>query len=217
VIDPKLAPGEVTILSGSLGDGTAGITTDGTWIWTANDGTPGYDTPEGSVSRIDPDTGAATTYMTGFDQPIGILFDGSNVWVSDIGDNKLKKLDSTGNILQSVAISGPSHPVFDGSNIWVPSIGKASVVVVRARDGQVLATLTGNGLSSPFVAAFDGQHILVTNHGNTFGGSLSLWNAANLKPIGSVATEGSAFPYGACSDGINFWITLSGVGQLARL
>ena len=36
-----------------------------------------------------------------------------------------------------------------------------SVSVVRASNGAVLATLTGNGLSNPMVAAFDGQRVLV--------------------------------------------------------
>jgi len=141
---------------------------------------------------------------------LGILFDGTNVWVTD--DGSLKKLDPNGNVLQSVAVGTlPLFPVFDGSNIWVPNRNSNSVSVTRARDGQVLATLTGNGLDQPIQAAFDGQRILVTNIN---GSSASLWKAADLTPLGSSVT--GAFPAGACSDGINFWITLSGT-QLVRL
>jgi hypothetical protein len=77
----------------------------------------------------------------------------------------------------------------------------------------VLATLTGNGLSRPFQAAFDGQRILVTN---ITGDSISLWKAADLTPLGSFTTGLNTLPRGACSDGINFWITLIGTNQLAR-
>jgi hypothetical protein len=77
---------------------------------------------------------------------------------------------------------------------------------------MVLATLTGNNLLGPHQAAFDGQRILVTNDP----GSVSLWKATDLTPIGSVSTGVGAGPLGACSDGINFWITLSEAGQLAR-
>ena len=126
----------------------------------------------------------------------------------------LRKLDSSGAIVQSVPVGlHPQFPVFDGSNIWVPNLISQSVSVVRARDGMVLATLTGNGLNSPAEAAFDGQRVLVTNPN---GNSVSMWNAADLTPLGSFPTGGVPAPFGACSDGINFWITLHGAGQLAR-
>ena len=205
VIDPGMAPGPVATLSSLLGGNPNGISTDGTWIWTAN--------RFGSVSKIDPDTGVATNITTGFNGPGDILFDGANLWVTDFNDNKLKKLDATGNVIQNAPVgNNPQLPVFDGSNIWVPNAGDNSVTVVRVRDGMVLATLTGNGLSGPAQAAFDGERILVTN---VSANSVSLWKATDLTPIGSVST-GMASPFGACSDGLNFWITL-GPSQLARL
>jgi hypothetical protein len=78
--------------------------------------------------------------------------------------NALKKLDSNANVIQTVTVgTQPDRPVFDGSNIWVPNLAANSLSVVRASDEVVLATLTGNGLSNPVQAAFDGQFILVTN------------------------------------------------------
>ena len=205
-IDPSAPPGPVTTLSQSLSSSPQGIATDGTYIWVSN--------VQGGVSRVDPDTGATVNFTTGFSTLEGILFDGTNLWVADYGDNKLKKFDSGGAVIQSVPVgSGPLYPVFDGSNIWVPNQSSNSVTVVRARDGAVLATLTGNGLGAPRTAAFDGERILVTNDL----GVLSLWKAADLTPIGNVSTGGqNTFPYGACSDGVNFWITLNTQQQLVR-
>jgi hypothetical protein len=212
VIDPTAAPGVVTTVSSTLGANPRGLNTDGRFIWTANIGVNGSGA---SVSRVDPDSGTPASFTTGFTTPVGILFDGTNVWVTDAGDNTLKQLDSNGGIIQSIAVgSGPRHPVFDGSNIWVPNRASNSVSVIRARDGQVLATLTGNGLSGPVQAAFDGQRILVTN---VDGDSISGWKAADLTPLGSALTGMGTQPVGACSDGINFWIALSGTNQLARL
>jgi DNA-binding beta-propeller fold protein YncE len=184
------------------------IATDGTSVWTANQ--------SGSVSRIDPDSGATTNITTGFSQPYGIVFDGTNLWVTDSGASPaLKKLDASGAILQSVPLGiGPRFPVFDGSNIWVPNSGSNSVTVVRARDGQVLATLTGLSMQTPLQAAFDGERILVTNIN---GNALSMWRATDLTPLGSIAIAGSPAATGVCSDGINFWITLQGPDLLARL
>jgi hypothetical protein len=185
----------------NLGNFPQDITTDGSSIWTSNAG--GLVPGSGSVSKV---TNIVTNITAGFSQPVGILFDGANVWVTDFGDNKLKKLDSNGNVLQSIDVgTGPQHPVFDGANIWVPNFTDNSVTVVRTRDGMVLATLTGNGLSSPHQIAFDGQRILVTNSGGA--GGVSLWNATTLAPIGSATVSLGIQPVGACSDGINFWVT----------
>ena len=138
------------------------------------------------------------------------------MWVTERGSSpdKLFKLDSNGAIIQSVNVgSEPQFPVFDGTNIWVPNFSSNSVTVVRASTGAVLATLTGNGLNAPLQAAFDGERILVTNQ---FGGNVSLWKAADLTPIGSVTTGPGTQPFGACSDGLNFWITLEQSQKLVR-
>ncbi len=151
---------------------------------------------------------------TGFVSPVGILFDGSNIWVTDADANSLLKLDQNGAIVQTVNVgSYPEFPAFDGTNIWVPNAGANSLSVVRAATGVVVATLSGNGLNQPIQAAFDGQRILVTNLANN---SVSLWKAADLTPIGNFSTGAGSMPNGACSDGTNFWITLHGTDRLAR-
>jgi hypothetical protein len=205
-IYPDNAPSPVTVYpTSSIGALPTGIATDGEYIWTANFG--------GSVSKFI--SGPATTVTTGFSQPVGILFDGTNIWVTDLGDNHLKKLDSNGSILWSVPVgSQPNFPVFDGSNIWVPNNADASVTVVRARDGVVLTTLTGNGLNLPSQAAFDGERILVTNFA---GDSVSLWKATDLTPLGTFTSGVGSHPLGACSDGIHFFISLNGLNLVLAL
>jgi hypothetical protein len=207
-IDPSAAPGAVVPFSFTLGANPAGIAYDGNNIWTANVGT-GVGT--GSVSRVsisDP----TITVSTGFSQPIGILYDGANLWITDTGDGTLKKLDSSFGVIQTVIVgANPQFPAFDGTNIWVPNIGDNTVTVVRASTGLVLATLSGNGLDSPRSAAFDGERILVTN--SVF--SVSMWKATDLSPVGAFSLGGSDSPFGACSDGLNFWIT-QGNGRLMR-
>jgi hypothetical protein len=207
-IDPTLPAGAVATLTISLGVNPTGISFDGARIWTANQG--------GSVSIVTLNPlSVSTVSSAGFTHLSGILYDGANIWVTNGGSDKLFKLDSTGAIIQTVTVGlGPEFPVFDGTNIWVPNNSSNTVTVVRASTGAVLATLTGNGLNgSPIVAAFDGERILVTNYD---GDSVSLWKAADLSPLGSVSTGAATAPYGACSDGLNFWITLLGTGKLAR-
>jgi hypothetical protein len=209
MIDPTQPAGAVTTLTSSLGNTPQGIAFDGSRIWTTNVSLPG------SVSIVSFNPTTVTTVSTGFVQPKGILYDGSNIWVTDQSANTLLKLNSDGSIAQSVNVTpSPHFPVFDGTNIWVPG---ASVTVVRVKDAEgnplasafVLATLTGNGVA----AAFDGERILVTNFG---GHSVSLWKAADLTPLGSFPTGANTTPLGACSDGLNFWITLEAADKLAR-
>ena len=211
-IDPTQAAGAVTTVASNLGNFPFAAAFDGSLIWTANQG--------GSVSIVTP--GAATpwsvtTVSTGFSNLWGILYDGANVWVTDNTTGKLLKLDGAGAILQTVTVGGhPGWPAFDGTNIWVPTGSLNSVSVVRASTGDVVATLTGNGLNDAKTAAFDGTRVLVTNAA-TGANSVSLWKASDFTPLGSSGTGTNSNPWGACSDGLNFWVTLqSSAGQLAK-
>ena len=92
------------------------------------------------------------------------------------------------------------------------------MTVVRAAIGAVLNTLTGNGIDGPQAAAFDGQRVLVTNFagGVSGNGTVSLWKATDLTPLGFFSIGQRTGPYGACSDGVTFWITLQLQHKLAR-
>jgi DNA-binding beta-propeller fold protein YncE len=211
VIDPTLSPAAVTTAASNLGDDPLSIAFDGTHLWTANLG--------GSVSIITPQ--ASTPYpvstVTGFNSVYGILYDGSHIWVTDNGAGTLLKLDAAGAILQTVTVgSSPEVPVFDGSNIWVPNNGSNSITVVQASSGNVVATINtdaSNLLNTPSVATFDGERVLVTN---SVGNTVTVFKAADLSFIANVATGPSTNPHGACSDGINFWVTLPATGSLLR-
>lgn len=214
-INPTQGPGAVSTLLSNLPGGPSGIAWDGARVWTANN--------SGSVSIITFNPTQATNVTAGFSSPKGILFDGANIWVTDSGS--LLKLNASGNVLLSIPTRnisfGAGRPVFDGINIWAPNNEANSVTVVRVKDSQgnplatpfVLATLTGNGLRGPDAIAFDGERMLVTNLG---GDSVSLFKAADLSPLGSISTGANTEPTGACSDGMNFWVTLRATDRLAR-
>lgn len=210
-IDPTQPAGPVTTLTSNLGSFPRGIAYDGQRIWTANNG--------GSVSIVTLNPLTVTTVRPGLNQLYGIAYDGANMWVTDdtAGSvDKLRKLDSNGAVLLSVDVGDvPVGPVFDGTNIWVPC-ATGSLTVVRAIGGlagTVLATLTGNGLNNPYQAAFDGERIIVTSE---LSGTLSLFRASDLTPLGTVPTGPGSHPLGVCSDGVDFWIALSLDGKVAR-
>jgi hypothetical protein len=206
-IDPTQSAGAVTTLSSALGNGPQAIAFDGARIWTAN---------TFNVSIVSLNPVSITTVTSGLVFPKGILFDGTNIWVTDQSGlpGNIFKLDSNGAIIQTMSVGdNPRYPVFDGTNIWVPNNSSNSVTVVRASTGAVVATLIGNGLSGPTAAAFDGERILITNQN---GDSVSLWKAADLSPLGFVSTGPGTGLFGACSDGLNFWVAMQFTNQIGR-
>ena len=215
-IDPAQPPGTATAVANDLGANPSGITFDGLNLWTANNGSvPGA----GSISRYNIVTDTTTTFTAGFNDPVGIAFDGTHLWIVDKGASLLHRVDpANGAILESVSLGPISSssviPSFDGSNLWVP-INDAIKVINPSQPARLLATLTGNGLGIfNDAAAFDGERVMVTSIGND---TLSLWNAASLRPLGFLSTGDSASnPKGVCSDGLHFWVTLTNLNQLAR-
>jgi hypothetical protein len=205
-IDPASAPGPAVTLSSNVGPSPSRIAFDGKKIWI---------TKQNGFVIFNPLTAAVEpTPPSGLSSTTGIVFDGTSMWIVDLTTNTLNRMNEDGTIAQTVAVGGgPASPAFDGTNIWVPNFFDDSITVVRASTGQVLATLTGNGLQSPQEVAFDGERVLVVN--GDPGKSVSLWKAADLSPISSLAIGAAGM--GVCSDGLNFWIiTNTSPGKLIR-
>lgn len=205
-IDPESAPGAALTLSSNLGASPRRMAFDGKKIWIIKQsGFVIFNPLTASTEQPSP---------TGFSTTSGILFDGTSMWIIDSLTNTLNRMNENGTVAQTVTVGGgASNPMFDGTNIWVPNFFDDSITVVRASTGQVLATLTGNGLKSPQEAAFDGERVLVVN--GDPGDSVSLWKAADLSPISSLEIGESGT--GVCSDGLNFWIiTNNAPGKLIR-
>jgi hypothetical protein len=203
-IDPAQPAGVVTTVATNIGNFSGQLAFDGGRVWTANsDGTVSIVTPAATL----PWTATTVTIGGTFN---GVLWDGASIWVTR-DSSALLRLDPNAAVLQTVTIANaPRMAVFDGTNIWAPGLF-ATISVVRASTGAVLATLTGNGLGNGFEASFDGERVLVTNSS----GTLSLWKAADLSPLGFLDVPGLT-PIGVSSDGVNFWIALDGPHMLAR-
>jgi sugar lactone lactonase YvrE len=215
-IDPRLLPGDtgsLTLFEDNTGVNPVGITFDGQRLWTANS------LGGGSITRIVHSTGIEATFTSGFVSPADILWDGENLWVTDKGAGNVKRVDpATGTVEQFIQLGGePSELLFDGANLWVSNPASNNITVIRAVGGlrgTVLDTITGNGLNTPRGMAFDGERVLVTN--NIALGSVSLFKASDLTPLGNLFTGVNSNPLAACSDGLNFWIVRPGLEDIAR-
>jgi hypothetical protein len=215
-INPSFSPGTVTeVASSNVGILPDGITYDGFYIWTANNGgSPGA----GTITKYDIVNHFEGTFIGTFNRASGICFDGTSLWVSDSGDDKLYRFNpTTGSVTETIDVGNiptNSRPAFDGSNIWVPVLDGVSVVSTST-PARIVATLTGNGLDgSNHSAAFDGERVLVTNESND---SVSLWKATSLTPLGTLVLGSTKHPQGVCSDGLHFWITVNGPGAFDHL
>jgi len=155
----------------------------------------------------------------------GMAFDGANLWVSTASNTAPSVLtvrvsDST---VHSVPFSFGNGPMaFDGANIWVTSAvssaSTASIIKIRASDGQSLGTFPVG--QNPQAVAFDGSDIWVTFQGAAPAG---LPNPAAGGVIKLRAADGSAigvFPAGnqptsIAFDGANMWVLSQ--SRLAKL
>lgn len=108
-----------------------------------------------------PDSFSIETFPVG-STPLGLAFDGTNIWVTDwIGDALIKVRASDGVILGTYGIFEPHHVACDGTSVWVTNqLGK--VTKFRGSDGTIEATIS-LGTSALEGIIFDGTSIWVAN------------------------------------------------------
>jgi hypothetical protein len=69
----------------------------------------------------------------GFNEPYGVAFDGSHIWVTNSNGNSVTELNaSDGSLVQTLSggsygFNGPEGVAFDGSHIWVTNYTGSSV------------------------------------------------------------------------------------------
>jgi len=123
-----------------------------------------------SVSKLTPE-GSAQTYAVG-NNPQGITFDGTYIWVANRGDDTVTKLRTSDGALIGTYNAGnmdtlgyaPGGIAFDGEYIWVANQASNSVTKLRASDGVLIGTYA-TGVA-PMGIAFDGANIWVTDSGS---------------------------------------------------
>jgi DNA-binding beta-propeller fold protein YncE len=104
--------------------------------------------------------------------PIGIVFDGTNIWVANSNQGTVSKLRARdGKLLGTFVVPGsPYGLVFDGARIWVS--GDQGVTELRVGDGKILhfyytPTTQTTGI------VFTGANIWVTGWNNNAAGKLA--------------------------------------------
>ena len=114
------------------------ISSDGSHVWVANEGTPGF------VTDLNARTGGVKVISgLGINNPVGISSDGTHVWVANNGGGgSVTELNAaTGALVQvisgsSYGISQPRAVSSDGTDVWVANVGDESVSGFPAASSQ---------------------------------------------------------------------------------
>ncbi|HSY92585.1 MAG TPA: DNRLRE domain-containing protein [Candidatus Binatus sp.] len=151
------------------------------------------------------------TYSAG-SAPIGVAFDGTNIWVANSGGNTVTALlASTGATVGTYSVgSAPFGVAFDGTNIWVTNSGGNTVTALLANTGATVGTYTVG--KNPRGVAFDGINIWVANSGDN---TVTALLASTGATVGAY-TVGSA-PNAVAFDGTNIWVANLGDSTLTKM
>ena len=97
----------------------------------------------------------------------GLAFDGNNLWVLEYLEDKIYKLTTTGDVIDSIPSPGGSSGLtWDGENLWVSSEDSYKIYKINPRSGDILHSINAPGWQDrdePDGLAWDGSHLWVSN------------------------------------------------------
>ena len=172
----------------------AGLSFDGQNIWASKG--------SGKVAKVQASNGAVLgEYSTG-PWPWKIIFDGANIWVSDIQDGTLVKLRAIDGVNLGTFPMNPANAMtFDGRNIWMGAYDSGYFLYkIRADDGNVLDTISLN--KDVACLTYDGTNIIV----GLTDGRICLVHASEGGILGHINTGINYSSRDIIFDGENIWI-----------
>ena len=155
--------------------------------------------------------GASASFAVGV-YPMGVAFDGANIWVANCLGNNVTKLRATdgANLGSFNVVLNPVAVAFDGANIWVANYRSNNVTKLRASDGFTLGSFDVG--MRPNSIAFDGVNIWVANFQSD---SMTKLRASDGVNLGSFNVGTS--PHAAAFDGANIWVTNESTNTVTKL
>ena len=176
--------------------------------------TPPTTTPVTTPPTTTPTTtNTVTATVTVGVEPIAVGFDGTSIWVANLGSGTVSKINPTTNTVTATVTVGvsPVGVAFDGTSIWVANRESGTVSKINTTTNTLTATVTVG--VDPVGVAFDGTSIWVTNAGS---GTVSKINPTTNSVTATVAVGGS--PFGVAFDGTSIWVTSStGSGSVSKI
>lgn len=236
----SIATGLVTTLSGTADvsgtadatganarfDSPGSITTDGTALYVA-------DTGNNTIRKVVIATGAVTTLAGAagtagaadgsgagatFNSPSGITTDGTNLYVSDTGNNSIRKVViATGAVTTlvsgSAGLNSPYGLTTDGTNLYVADAGSNLIrKIVIATGAMSTLTVSGGTFSFPTGITTDGTSLYIADSGNKSVRKVVI-------ATGAVTTVSPDFadPSGITTDGASLYVADAQAGIIAKI
>jgi len=144
--------------------------------------------------------------------PLGMCFDGANIWVANFGNGTVSKVNaSTGATIATYGAAIETSGIcFDGVSIWVASYFFNEVVKLNASTGAVIGFY--NVGTHPYSVCFDGSSIWTANRDST---NVTKLNANTGAVIGTYSV--GTLPSAVCFDGSSIWVANFGSGNVSKL
>jgi transglutaminase-like putative cysteine protease/glutamine cyclotransferase len=105
------------------------------------------------------------SYPLAVKTPTGLAWDGSHLWLADLGTATLNELDpSNGKVLRSIAAPGyaPTGLAWDGTKLWVLDAADKTAYALDTRSGETLRALPLD-TDTPEGLAWDGKDLWVAD------------------------------------------------------
>ena len=145
--------------SSDPGMSASAIAFDGTHMWVLINSFSGR-----GVTKINAATGAVVAFYTTGD-PASIVFDGTNVWITNVSYVSVTKINvTTGALVNYPTSSYPGSIAFDGTNIWISNAYNN----LTKMDGSTGAIIADYPVGAPISnIAFDGINLWFSAGTNT--------------------------------------------------
>jgi DNA-binding beta-propeller fold protein YncE len=187
-----------TVLNSVLADSNStGVRVVGGKVYVA------ISTSPGGLYVIDPSVPTFSTFTNPQfgNQPVGIAFDGYNLWTANRGPpGSVTILDLGLSVLTTVEMgfNAPYGILFDGAHIWVTDTGAGSLLKLDSV-GNILQIVPVG--SEPAFPVFDGANIWVPNYGDN---SITVVQASTGNVVATINSDPNNLldgPNGASFDG----------------
>ena len=175
------------------------------------------------MTKLNAATGGIAAIITTAVAPTGIVFDGTNIWITNNGEGSVTELNAaTDTVVNSYPVGeDPVGIAFDGTNIWVANSGDGTATELDGTTGAVIHPLTVGATESyvigtsasfggPTGVAFDGSSMWFATDGNTVTKVAISDGTQTDYPVG-IEPEAIAF------DGSHVWVTNFGASSVTEL
>lgn len=208
----ELSTANVTTLAGSTPgfldatgtaaqfDGVTGITTDGTFVYVADGANHRIRRIEISTGVVTTEAGSSAGYLDGigtaaqFNGPRGITTDGSNLFIAEVTNPRIRKIEISTGIVTTIAgdgtpgfLDGPGtaaqfngmyYMATDGRFLFVVEEANKSVRQVEIATG-IVTTLAGDGTSAVQDGTGSAAHFFLPNGVTSDGKNLFIGGAGS--------------------------------------